>query len=98
MLTMSERKWMQDARRAIRFALVKIEIGDWDTAIIHIKGVARSTLVTKNTLEVTNLLASLAASEPSDFRSNVAMRAAAVRRLEEAKLQIGEALVATTDR
>lgn len=97
MLTMVERQWMQDARRAIRFALVKIEIGDWDSAISHIKGVVRSTLVTKATLEVTNLLASFAASEPAEFRKNAAMRAAAIRRLEEAKAYIGDTLVATTD-
>jgi hypothetical protein len=98
MLTPSERQWMQDARRAIRFALTKIEIGDWDSVVGHIKGVVRSTLVTKDTLEVTNLLASIASSEPSDFRRNAAMRAAALRRLEEAKTYIGDTLVATTDR
>lgn len=97
-MTPTERQWMQDARRAIRFALVKIEIGDWHTAVDHIKGVVRSTLVTPDTLEVTNLLASFACSEPSDFRTNAAMRAAATRRLEEAKIYIGDILVATTDR
>lgn len=96
-MTPTERQWMQDARRAIRFALVKIEIGDWDAAIGALKGVVRSTLVTKATIEVTSLLASLASSEPSDFRSNAAMRAAALRRLEEAKTYIGDTLVATTD-
>ncbi len=98
MLTMTERQWMQDARRAIRFALTKIEIGDWNSAVDHIKSVVRSTLVTKATLEVTNLLASFATSEPSEFRRNAAMRAAAIRRLEEAKAYIGDTLVATTDR
>lgn len=96
-MTPTERQWMQDARRVIRFALVKIEIGDWDAAIDALKGVVRSTLVTKATIEVTSLLASIASSEPSDFRSNAAMRAAALRRLEEAKTYIGDTLVATTD-
>lgn len=97
-LTASERQWMQDARRSIRIALTKVEIGDWPTATEVIKGVVRSTLVTKATLEVTNLLASFASSEPSDYRKNAAMRAAALRRLEEAKALIGDILVATTGR
>ena len=98
MRTMVERRWMQDARRTIRIALTKVEIGDWDSVVSYAKSVVRSTLVTKTTLEVTNVLASIAASEPSDFRRNAAMRAAAQRRLEEAKAYIGDTLVATTDR
>lgn len=97
-LTATERQWMQDARRHIRIALTKVEIGDWHTAVEVVKSVVRSTLVTKATLEVTNLLASFASSNPSDFRSNAAMRAAALRRLEETKSFIGDILVATTDR
>lgn len=98
MLTMTERQWLQETRRSIRIALVKAEIGDWDTVITLLRPIVRVTTVTDATLEVTHLLASLAASEPSDLRRNVGMRAAAVRRLEEAKAQIGETLVATTDR
>lgn len=97
-MTPTERQWMQDARRHIRIALAKIEIGDWDAAIGHVKSVVRSTLVTPDTLEVTNLLASFASSEPSELRRNAAMRAAATRRLEETKTFIGDILVATTDR
>lgn len=98
MMTPIERQWMQDARRRIRLALTKIEIGDWDAAVDHIKSVVRSTLVTPDTLEVTSLLTSFASSEPSELRRNAAMRAAAIRRLEETKTFIGETLVATTDR
>lgn len=98
MLTTLERRWLQDARRSVRLALVKTEIGDWDTVVACIKTIVRTTLVTNATLEVTNLLASLASSNPSELRGNASMRAASIRRLEETKSFIGDILVATTDR
>lgn len=96
-MTPAERQWLQNARRHIRHALVKSEIGDWDAVISWIAPLTRSTIVTSVTLEVTSLLASLATTEPASLRSNAAMRAAALRRLEETKSLIGELLVATTD-
>lgn len=97
-MTPSERAWLQDARRSIRLAMVKSEIGDWDTVVTAIGNVARRpTLVTPATIEVINMLSSIAVTQPSDLRSNAAMRAAVTRRLEETKVFIGEFLVATTD-
>lgn len=95
-MTPSERQWLQDARRFIRIALVKTEIGDWDTVVATVGNVARRP--GPPNIEVVNLLASLANANASDFRGNAAMRAAAIRRLEETKSFIGETLVATTDR
>lgn len=97
-MTPTERRWLQDARRHIRVALVKAEIGDWDTAVLYAAQVVRMEPFAPHLTEVVNMLASLATTEPSQLRSNAAMRAAAVRRLEETKTLIGETLVATTDR
>lgn len=97
-LSMTERQWLQNARFFIRMALVKAEIGDWDTVVSQADRIVRSPLLNEATMEVANLLASLAATKPSDLRSNAAMRAAATRRLEETKSFIGATLVATTDR
>lgn len=96
-MTPTERSWLQDARRHIRVALVKSEIGDWDVVIFHATQVVRMEPFAPHLIEVANMLASLATAEPSQLRSNAAMRAAAVRRLEETKTLIGEILVATTD-
>lgn len=88
---------MQDARRSIRLALVKSEYGDWDTVVTAIGNVTRRpSLVTTDTIEVINMLASIGVTEPSHLRTNAAMRAATIRRLEEAKTFIGEVLTATT--
>jgi len=97
-MTPSERAWLQDARRHIRLALVKSEIGDWDTVVFYAAQVVRMKPFAPRLTEVTNMLASLATTEPPQLRSNAAMRAAAIRRLEETKTLIGEILVATTDR
>lgn len=96
-MTPSERRWLQEARRCIRLAIVKSEYGDWDTVVEWTASAIRDPLVTSNTSEVIDLLSSLAVSKPSDFRTNAGMRAAAIRRLEETKFLIGELLVATTD-
>ena len=77
---------------------MKSEYGDWDAVIEWTAAATRSPLVTENTSEVINLLASLAVSKPEDLRRNAGMRAAAIRRLEETKALIGETLVTTTDR
>lgn len=96
-MTPSERQWLQDARRFVRIAIVKAEIGDWDAAVVAMGNVAdRPSLGTPDTIEVGNMLASFANTKPSDLRSNAAMRAAAIRRLEETKVFIGDALTATT--
>jgi hypothetical protein len=97
-MTPSERQWLQDARRTIRYALRQVMVDDWDAAIANAKGVVRSTIVTDCTLEVTHLLASFAHSNPTDYRANAAMRAAAIRRLKETKDYIGKTLAATTGR
>lgn len=98
MLTTTERRWLQEARRHIRLALVQSEYGDWDATIEWTAAAIRSPLTTENTSEVISLLTSLASAKASQLRSNAAMRAAAIRRLEETKTLIGELLVATTDR
>lgn len=96
-MTPSERQWLQDARRFVRIAIVKAEYGDWDAAVAAMGNVARRpSLVTPGTIEVINMLASFASTKPSDLRGNAAMRAAAIRRLEETKVFIGDALTATT--
>jgi hypothetical protein len=97
MLNLNERQWLQETRRHIRIALVKAELGDWDAVITVLRPIVQTTATNNITPEVTNLLASLTAAEPLDLRSNAAMRAAAIRRLEETKTLIGELLVATTD-
>lgn len=93
-----ERLWLQTARRNIRMALLKGQLEDWDAAISWIAPVVSAPPLSSVTSEVTDLLTSLALTKPSDLRGNAAMRAAAIRRLEEAKTLIGETLVATTDR
>ena len=96
-MTPLERRWLQEVRRYIRLALAKSEYGFWDEAIECTAAAVRNPLTTENTSEVINLLTSLATAKASHLRSNAAMRAAAIRRLEETKTLIGELLVATTD-
>lgn len=97
-MTPSERRWLQEARRYIRLAIVKSEYGDWDAVVEWTAAAVRTPRITEHTSEVIDLLSSLAVSKPADFRTNAGMRAAAIRRLEDTKTLIGELLVATTDR
>ena len=93
-MTPTERQWLQIARRDIRLALVKAEIGDWDAVVSCVHPYSRAVPSGAVPIEVSNLLASLGTSNPSDLRGSAAMRAAAIRRLEETKVLIGESLVA----
>ena len=98
-MTPSNRSWLQEARRDIRSALLYAERHDWNTCVSTVASIWRRLSDTSEvTIEVKNMLASLAVTDPSELKKSAAMRAAAVRRLEEVKSFIGESLVATTDR
>ena len=90
---------LREIRRGIRLALVHAELHHWDEVISICLGIysQHASGGGEVTFEVRNLLASLANTTPSDLRRNAAMRAAAVRRLEETKTLIGESLVTITD-
>lgn len=98
-MTQLERQWLQEARRSVRTALVAADIQDWETVVLHAAGLSRypTGYDHPKILEVKDLLTSLGHAKPQELRSNAAMRAAAITRLEEVKVLIGEALVATTD-
>lgn len=93
-MTPLEKTWLQNARRDIRYALDHAKHGNWE-AVIHSVGAAGNIPAPAGSviLEVSNLLASIRVSRPSDFRGSAAMRGAAIRRLEEAKILIGSSLV-----
>jgi len=98
-MTQLERQWLQEARRSVRAALVSADIQEWDNVVLQAAGLSRypTGYGHPKILEVKDLLTSLGRASHQDLRSNAAMRAAAIRRLEEVKTLIGEALVATTD-
>jgi hypothetical protein len=96
-MTTQHRRWLADVRRAIRQALLDMEFGRVDTAMLSLKEHYRDeVIITDSTYEVKNMIASLASVDPADLKKNPAMRAAAVRRLNETKQYIGEALLADT--
>lgn len=97
MLSPVERLWLQNARRHVRMALLKGQLEEWDEVIDWLAPIVSAPDLTEVTSEVTNLLTSLALTKPSQLRGNAAMRAAAIRRLKEAKTFIDDTLVATTD-
>lgn len=92
-MTPSERAWLQEARRNIWMALTKAEYGDWNSVVAIASSIHRHPDASGEGFEVQSLLASLATSNVTDLRSSAAMRAAAVRRLNDAKTFIGSTLV-----
>ena len=98
MLARTDRTWLQYARRSIRLALLRASLNDWEAVVASASNIHRNITSSDLTvIEVRNLLASLANTDPSHLKTNRAMREAAKRRLNDVRLLIGDALVATTD-
>jgi len=95
-----ERQWMTDTRRTIRLAIVAAEANRWAIVTSCAKSIKLDAerYHHDKIMETKDLISSLAAVSPSEFENNIAMRASAIRRLDEIKTLLGEALVATTDR
>lgn len=97
-MTSLERAHLREARRHLRFALVAADGSRWDDVVRSASHIYRQPVgVNAVTVEVKDLLASLATTDPANFKGNAAMRSAAITRLKFVHALIGEALVATTD-
>jgi hypothetical protein len=94
----AHRGWLTEVRRSARGALLDLEYGRLDAASNRIRDCFLTEGPTTNAaLEVKNMLASLATSDPSILKSR-AIRNAAMRRLEDVIQFIGNALLATNER
>jgi hypothetical protein len=96
-MTPNHREWLARVRRAVRQALLDLEFGRFETAFLPLRECYHDEVtVTDVTVEVKNLIASLAYADPGEVRRRPAMRAAAVRRLHDTKKFISDALIAPT--
>lgn len=97
-MTPRHREWLGSVRRAIRKALLDLEFERFDTAFLDLRELFFTEApISDDTMEVKNLIASLATARPQ-LMQNAAARAAAVRRLEETKKYITEAMLSASDR
>ncbi len=97
-MTQLERAHLREARRHLRFAMVAAENHRWDDVVRSAEHIYRQPVgANATTMEVKDLLASMATTDPANLKSNAAMRLATVIRLKHTYDFIGEALVATTD-
>jgi len=93
----AHKDWLAEARRSARGALLDLEFKRFDAASSRIRECFLSEGPTTDaTMEVRNMLASIATSDPTNLK-NPAIRNAAARRLEEVIQFIGTTLLATNE-